>query len=275
MSQPVPSLADILNRVRRDQDHGSRMIACHMLQDLERWAQSNQYDRQTMEEFLTALNSIRPAMSVFAYLARELSSGLDSLHQFPDRIAALHRQLQDCDQIIGRLFNALCQDKHYTRVLTHSRSSTVETVLRQAGKEGFLEMVYCTESRPGYEGLGLARSLCEIVPVTLITDTNIMRIIPEIDCVILGADAVDALGNIRNKVGSRMMALLAREEHIPVIVLADKSKWLSELLPKDGEEHDPAELGHGISGITVLNTYFESIEQSLITTIISDKKEEE
>ncbi len=274
MSQPVPSLADMLDHIRSDRVHGSRQMAIRLLRELQSWLPRNDHDPEVLGQFLATLEYIRPAMSVFPYLADELRPGLETRKRFQNRVNELLHRLQVCDQIIGEKFRSYCRQHEHRQILTHSRSSTVESALRYLAGEELLRHVFCTESRPGYEGVALAVSLQTVVPVTVLADTNIMRVLPDTDCVLLGADAVDYDGNISNKTGSRMIALLARKEGIPVVVLADRSKWQRKRIPVTGEDHSPSELGHVLPGITVLNTYFERVERALITTIISDHKEE-
>src|SRR5262249_53326689 len=108
-------------------------------------------------------------------------------------------------------------------VLTHSRSSTVLTALLEAKQAGRSFTVVATESRPMLEGRSLAASLSsKNITVTLIADGAAALAMSKIDIVLLGADKLTPR-DVINKIGSRMVALAARERNLPVYVLCDTS----------------------------------------------------
>lgn len=110
------------------------------------------------------------------------------------------------------------------RVLTHSSSGTVFETLRRAGRR--ISEVVCTVSLPGGEGRPFARRLeKEGFTVTVIGDAEIGRAAAEATIALVGADAVteDA---VVNKVGTRLVALAARDAGIPCYALAGTTKLL-------------------------------------------------
>src|SRR5579863_28933 len=112
-------------------------------------------------------------------------------------------------------------------ILTHSRSGTVEQVLRTlaSGPAAVIERVIVTESRPGSEGVALARALAARgVPVTLIADAAAGLVAGHAQCLVVGADSVRPDGSVVNKVGTYPLALVARAAHIPCYVLAESVK---------------------------------------------------
>ena len=168
---------------------------------------------------------------------------------------------------------AFCQVNNIANVLTHSRSSTVENVLRRLAHEGILSSIICSESRPLNEGVAMANALSRDIKTTIIVDALADSVMPQCDCVILGADAIDKQGNILNKIGSRLLALSAKDHGIPVICLAEAMKvhpqYSVSHLPR--ESHCAAELGHTTNEkVQVLNQYFEVVENTLLTETISD-----
>jgi translation initiation factor 2B subunit (eIF-2B alpha/beta/delta family) len=113
-----------------------------------------------------------------------------------------------------------------SRVLTHSRSSTVKAALICARRSGKTFRVIATESRPLCEGRTLASELArEGIRVTLIADAAVAAKIDDVDFVITGADRISP-GLLVNKIGTRMIALAANEKGVPVYALADMSKLL-------------------------------------------------
>lgn len=112
-----------------------------------------------------------------------------------------------------------------------------------------------------------------IIHTMVIADTLVDSVMDRCDCVILGADAVDTSGNIFYKIGSRMIALSAKDHEIPVICLAESMKIHPTMnvgeLP--GELHGDSEFGHELKkNISIRNQYFEVVESNLITRLISD-----
>ena len=101
-------------------------------------------------------------------------------------------------------------------VLTHSRSSTVLEALLEARRANRDFMVVATESRPLLEGRTLAASLMDNgVRVTLIADAAASVMMDRIDLVLVGADQLTPQ-QLVNKIGTRMIALAAREKQVPV-----------------------------------------------------------
>ncbi len=101
-------------------------------------------------------------------------------------------------------------------VLTHCHSNTVEEILKKSRKK--IEMVYCTETRPLFQGRITATNLSKAgIPVTQIVDSAAAAFIGKADLFLTGADAVLANGNIVNKIGTREISLAAQKEKVPHI----------------------------------------------------------
>ncbi|KAI8467982.1 MAG: hypothetical protein J3K34DRAFT_471205 [Monoraphidium minutum] len=109
------------------------------------------------------------------------------------------------------------------RVMTTSYSSTLLAALAAAAPR--LGGVVCCEARPLCEGAALARALAAagVGGVTVITDAQASAHLGSVNLVLLGADALSEAGAV-NKVGSKLLALAAREEGVPVYVACDSGK---------------------------------------------------
>ena len=145
-------------------------------------------------------------------------------------------------------------------VLTHSRSSTVLATLLQAKHSGRSFVVIATESRPMLEGRSLAASLGDArVDVILIADSAAAAAMCDADIILIGADKLTPY-DVVNKIGTRMIALAARERSLPVFALCDTSKFIDDDYsgkPAD-RMNDPAELwDNPPAGVTPHNRYFE------------------
>ena len=111
-------------------------------------------------------------------------------------------------------------------VLTHCHSSTVINLLKKAKEEGKSFEVICTESRPVFQGRVTAKEMLELgVNTTLIIDSAARFFMNQVDIVIVGADAITSEGNVINKIGTSMIALVAHEARTPFYVISELLKF--------------------------------------------------
>ncbi len=159
------------------------------------------------------------------------------------------------------------------RVLTHSRSSTILSTLIRAHNAGTTFSVIATESRPMLEGRTLAEALTrQGLSVTLIADAAAASVIESVTCVLVGADRVTPLV-VENKIGTRLIALAACEQRVPVYAVTDSSKFINPPDPHTltEAERPPDELWpNAPDGVLVLNRYFEQTSLRHFTGIITE-----
>jgi translation initiation factor eIF-2B subunit delta len=159
------------------------------------------------------------------------------------------------------------------RVLTHSRSSTVLAAFVEAKGVGKRFSVALTESRPMLEGRTMAAALAgEGIPVTLMADAAASLVLDAVDLVIMGADTITPV-NLVNKIGTRMIALAAREQGLPLLAVCDSSKFIREdyfrvAVPRsrNADELWPDAPG----GVSVLNSYFEPTPLRYFSGIVTE-----
>lgn len=158
-------------------------------------------------------------------------------------------------------------------VLTHSRSSTVLAALVEAKARRRAFSVVATESRPMLEGRTLAAALAaQCVSVALIADAAASLAMDHVDMVLIGADKVTPMSLV-NKIGTRMIALAARERGLPVFSICDSSKFIREnyFSRAARDSNDPAELWPDAPrGVDVVNRYFEPTPLDCFTGIITE-----
>jgi methylthioribose-1-phosphate isomerase len=116
------------------------------------------------------------------------------------------------------------------RVLTHCNAGALATagwgtalgVIRSAVAGGKRISVVADETRPFLQGARLTawEMLQENIPVTVITDNMAGHLMAqgEIDAVVVGTDRVAANGDVANKIGTYMVAVLAQRHRIPFYV---------------------------------------------------------
>ncbi len=157
-------------------------------------------------------------------------------------------------------------------MLTHSRSSTVLAAFVEARRCGRNFSVFATESRPMLEGRTLAEALSRHgINVTLIADAAASLAMDRVDLILVGADKITP-ANLVNKIGTRMIALAARERGLPVYALCDTSKFIREDFAGSGLRPEPAsELWpEAPRGVMVVNRYFEPTPLIGFTSVITE-----
>ena len=109
-------------------------------------------------------------------------------------------------------------------VSVYSYSSSVELLLR-AVPAARRPAVIVHESRPGGEGVFFARVLRDSgFNVRLVPDVLMYESAKLSDLVLVGADAVTLDGCIFNKVGTRLLAVSARDSERPLVAVFDATK---------------------------------------------------
>lgn len=182
-----------------------------------------------------------------------------------DFITKAARSAHDAALVSATLF------RDGSTALTHSRSSTVLTAFIEAKRAGRNISVVATESRPLLEGRAVAEALAgKDIPVTLIADAAAGRAMEEVDLILLGADEITPSIHV-NKIGTRMIALAARERGLPVYAICDSSKFICEDYFRGAirQSRNADELWVSPPrGVSIANCYFETTPLSCFTGII-------
>jgi methylthioribose-1-phosphate isomerase len=177
------------------------------------------------------------------------------------------------------------------QVLTHCNAGALATagygtalgVIRSAVADGKRISVLADETRPFLQGARL--TVWELqqdhIPVTLITDNMAGYMMQQgsVDAVIVGADRVAANGDFANKIGTYMVAVLARRHGIAFYVAAPLSTIDRKLATGASipiEERDGAEVrGFGElrwapADVAVRNPAFDVTPADLVTALITE-----
>lgn len=265
-----------------------------------RWRdQPAQEQRSALDEAFSVLSASRPtAVNLFWAIERmrvfcRNQSAADASSLAALVVAEAHRIYQEDIQInqsLGRFGAELLHDGD--RVLTHCNAGALATaghgtalgVIRSAVESGKKISVWADETRPFLQGARLTawELMQDHIPVTLITDnmSGYLMSRGEIDRIIVGADRVAANGDVANKIGTYMVAVLAHRHRIPFYVASplstiDLAKASGADIPI--EERAPCEVtGYGEQfwapvGVSVRNPSFDVTPASLITGIITER----
>lgn len=178
------------------------------------------------------------------------------------------------------------------RVLTHCNAGALATaghgtalgVIRSAVAAGKRVSVITDETRPFLQGARLTawEMVQEQIPVTLITDNMAGHLMAhgEIDAVIVGTDRVAANGDVANKIGTYMVAVLAHRHRIPFYVACPLSTIdlsvpsgreipIEERAPQEVTGFREAQWAAG--GVQVRNPSFDVTPADLVTALITEK----
>lgn len=177
-------------------------------------------------------------------------------------------------------------------VLTHCNAGALATaghgtalgVIRSARDAGKQISVIASETRPFLQGARLTawEMVQERIPVTLITDNTVGHLMShqQVDAVVVGADRVAANGDVANKIGTYMVAVLANRHRIPFYVACPLST-IDLNVPSGADipiEERSAEEVKGYrdtkwaaQGVHIRNPAFDVTPAELITALITEK----
>ncbi|MBU1689686.1 MAG: S-methyl-5-thioribose-1-phosphate isomerase [Gammaproteobacteria bacterium] len=230
---------------------------------------------QRMRQVWESMNAAAPAV-----VAERL---LDEAHE-------VHAEDIRINRAMGAAGAALLADG--ARVLTHCNAGALATagwgtalgVIRSAVEAGKKISVIADETRPFLQGARLTawEMVQENIPVTLITDNMAGHLMAhgEVDAVIVGTDRVAANGDVANKIGTYMVAVLARRHNIPFYVACplstiDLNIALGAKIPI--EERAPEEVTGfrecqwAAPGVKIRNPAFDVTPAELVTALITER----
>ena len=157
---------------------------------------------------------------------------------------------------------------------THCHSSTVINILKYAKSKGKKFEVYNTETRPLFQGRKTAKELAKSkIKVTNFVDAAAKEAIKKSDVILIGADAITNKGDVINKIGSGMFAIIAKKYKVPLYICANSWKFDPRTIKgfQKIEERPGKEIWiENYKLIKTKNPAFELIENKYITGIISE-----
>ena len=116
-------------------------------------------------------------------------------------------------------------------VMTHCNSSAALAGIIRAKEQGKDITVFATEVRPWNQGRITIKTLNDhAIPTNFIVDSAVRTFMPEVDLVIVGADAVTVNGAVVNKIGTSQIALSAKEARKNLIVAAETYKFAPQTI---------------------------------------------
>jgi len=262
------------------------------------WVKDKNFDREVERVFGIFAKTRPTAINLFWALERmrrvyieNRSKGIDAVKKLLKQEA--HKVYEEdiaANRHLGKLGAKLL--KNGSRILTTCNAGALATagygtalgVIRAMKEMGKQVDVFVNETRPYLQGARLTawELKKDKIPVTLLTDNMIGYLMQrtKLDAVVVGADRVAANGDVANKIGTYMIAVLAHRHQIPFYVACPISSVDMKCASGSGipiEERDGKEIthifGHAIAprGVGVLNPAFDITPQELVSAIITEK----
>ena len=240
--------------------------------------------RPTAINLFWAIDRMRLVMNSAQGSSKEIANILlDEAHE-------IKREDIEINRAMGKNGAELLDDG--ARVLTHCNAGALATaghgtalgVFRSAVEAGKKISVIADETRPFLQGARLTawEMVQENIPVTLISDNMSGHLMShgEIDAIVVGTDRVAGNGDVANKIGTYMVAVLAQRHNIPFYVACplstiDRSIASGKEIPIEERPEDEVtgyrDCQWAAKGVKVRNPAFDVTPADLVTGLITEK----
>ncbi len=252
--------------------------------------------RQAAQQAAALLRATRPTAVNLAWALDEMLSALDRApdQEMLDIARGTAAEIEQRDRESNRRMathgaSLFAPD---SRVLTHCNAGALATagvgtavgVIAEGFRQGRVREVWVDETRPLLQGARLtAWELGQLgIPHRVVTDSSVGALMSRgvVDAVVVGSDRIAANGDVANKIGTYVVAVLAARHGVPLYVAAPTSTV--DLGTPNGaaipiEERDPAEV-LGCAGRRTtpehsgaLNLAFDVTPAELVAAIITEE----
>ncbi|OBT81997.1 hypothetical protein VE02_09614 [Pseudogymnoascus sp. 03VT05] len=224
----------------------------------------------------------------------------DVMEAREEAVVKLASNFTACVQHSAGYQAAFTEERPVTLVILSASASVAACVAELARAAAATKMgvkVLVLESRPGFEGVEIARAVLDLVgldaevEMQILTDAGVGWAVGEADFVVLGADRVTGEGDVSNKTGSLAAAGLAPTvgNGCKVIVVCCEEKIMGDggggegLAEADGEENETSEVTAAwpararevgeLKGAKVRNPYFEWVPSRFVDVYVTEAGE--
>ena len=252
--------------------------------------------KQAMTAPLAHLAESRPTAVNLHWAIHHMTELYETLPDTESPEAVLLKQAQTihdediaANHKMGELGASLLKENSI--VLTHCNAGALATggfgtalgVIRQAFIDGKIQHVYADETRPWLQGARLTawELQQDNIPVTLQTEGAAAALMAtgKVDWVIVGADRITAKGDVANKIGTYMLAILAKYHDIKMMVVAPTSTIDWQLhdgyeIPIEQRPQQEVTMINGVQiapvGVSASNPAFDVTPAGLIDAIVTE-----
>lgn len=258
-----PEIRAAVKEIRSDRERGARQLALATLEALR--AVAPDCTGEEFREHARALALARPMMAatqnaVALAWSRYLDTG-NAVHAVDDVIEAIETATDGMAAAARRVVPT-------GTLMTYSYSSSVIELLGRLKPR----RVIVSETRPSHEGIRMARELvAQGISMTLITEAQMALFAQEADAVVVGADTILPEGDLINRIGTRLLALAARDADVPLYAISETLKVAapSEPIPFAPEEGKAKEVCDE-KWLEVRNVYYELTPARLVTAYVTE-----
>ena len=171
-------------------------------------------------------------------------------------------------------------------ILTFAKSNAVQQSLIHAHRKGIDFSVIVVDSRPLFEGKNLARTLSSLgIEVQYTLTHGAAHAMKEATKVFLGAHAMMSNGRLYSRVGTSMVAMLAQDADVPVIVCCETIKFTdkvaldsivqNEVAPPEelvlpGDQHSALSVWGDTHKLQLLNLMYDVTPADYISVVITE-----
>jgi methylthioribose-1-phosphate isomerase len=203
---------------------------------------------------------------------------------------AIYEEDIAANRAIGAHGAALVPDG--ARIMTYCNAGALATagygtalgVVRGAIEQGKRVSVIACETRPYLQGARLTAWECtqEGIPCTLVADNMAGHLMSrnDVDLIVVGADRIAANGDVANKIGTYMLAVVARQHTLPFYVAAPLSTFDPGIedgsrIPIEERAADEVTGYRGMrwapQGVAVRNPAFDVTPAKFVSAIVCEK----
>ena len=247
------------------------------------------FETGTLEDFLKGISNAAERLLSTRPTAISLHNGvrmtLKDVDGQPDLNSARNLVMANADAFVKNSNSAVERIGQHAagllekpgKAITICNSTAAITAIIACHRAGKIVGVYACETRPKRQGLITARELSEAgVPVTLIVDSAMRYVMPEVAVAFVGTDTLESDGSVINKIGTHLLAATARDFKVPFYACAETYKFLPA--SKIGrrveiEKRSSREIVSGTeipNGVEIFNPVFDRVPPELITGIITE-----
>ncbi len=252
--------------------------------------------KQAMTAPLARLEESRPTAVNLHWAIHRMTALYERLPDDESAVAILLKEARNihaediaANHIMGQLGADLIAPNSI--VLTHCNAGALATggfgtalgVIRQGYTDGKIVQVYADETRPWLQGSRLTawELQQDNIPVILQADGAAAALMAtgKLDWVIVGGDRITANGDVANKIGTYMLAILAKYHGVKMMVVAPTSTidWQlhsgDEIPIEQRPEHEITMINRqqlAPEGVPALNPAFDVTPASLIDAIVTE-----
>jgi translation initiation factor 2B subunit (eIF-2B alpha/beta/delta family) len=251
----MPRTVKSLKALLEDSESGSSAL----LQMIVHWALAEIKKKGGADKVRTGLNELSSRHSSMALL--------ENFNRHFQKTAPTKEAIEKWMESYQQHEEKACQHfaeylSKYKNILVHSNSGLLCRSLLSVPES---LQIYCTESRPAMEGKSMAETFARSKhKVILLTDIAAFRIVPVVDLLAFGCDAITTKGVV-NKIGTAALAQAGKISGKDSCFVGTSEKVVPEWKDSFLERHGlPKELYAGKQPLEVQNYYFDLTPPDLV-----------